>query len=219
MKISLRDILKTSWGQFKINYKFLLPFFFFVLVASLALTILSGDHFLSLSNLVAMLLYPILYYSVTKVSLKTIRGEKIEFKNIFEGLDQKTYISFLGVSVSITLAMFALGALIALISFAVPFIGPIIGILIFILLFLYFIGVMFFPYYRLIDVRGKFTDALKYSFGLAKGNRLFLVKFLIFILLLNIAGVIVLAVGLLVTIPISSLAMAHVYEKIKLRVN
>jgi uncharacterized membrane protein len=57
-------------------------------------------------------------------------------------------------------------------------------------------------------------EALKESYHMTKGHLLQLFLFMLSLILLNIVGAILLLVGLLVTVPITLLAIAHVYMKI-----
>ncbi len=214
MKLSLKEILKESWKQTKSNYKFLIPLFLLVLVVSFALN-LDGDDTFSIFGIISLLVSPVIYYAVTNSSLKISRGEKVGFKSLFNDLTKKRYISFLLVSVVVGLVFVLLaGVSIFLMSFS-PLFGGLISLILTVLLAVTLIGVIFFPYYRLIDVRSNFWVAIKDSINLAKGSRLFLIKFIIVASLLNLLGVIALGIGLLITIPVSSIAMAHIYDKLK----
>lgn len=216
MKLSLKEILKESWKQTKSNYKFLIPLFLLVLVVSFALN-LDGDDTFSIFGIISLLVSPVIYYAVTNSSLKISRGEKVGFKSLFTGLTQKTYLSFLAVSFSVGLAMIVIaGISVFLISFN-PLFGGLLSLILTIFLAIYLIGVIFFPYYRLLDKGGSFWIAIKDSVKISKGNRLFLIKFIIVTFLINLLGIIAFGVGLLFTLPLSSIALSHVYDKLKVK--
>ncbi len=59
--------------------------------------------------------------------------------------------------------------------------------------------------------------SLRKSAELTHGVKWQLLGFFIVIILLNILGVLLLLVGLLITIPVTMVAYAHVYEKLKVR--
>lgn len=216
MKISLKEIFKESWKQVKSNFKFIIPLFLLVLVISLLLNLKENDIF-SVSGIVSLLVSPALYYVVTRTSLKISRNEKIGFNDIFKGLTQKVYLSFLAVSVVINIVMMVLVALGTLVAGANPLIGLIFSLVLFASMFIYFIGVIFFAQYRLIDVGSDFPAAMKDSFGLGQGNRALLVKFAIVAFLLNFVGALLIGIGLLITLPVSSIALAHIYDKLKIK--
>ena len=217
MKISLRENIKTSWKQFKQNYKFLVPLFLLVVVVSALLNI-EGDNMFSLSGIISLFISPLIYFAVANSSLKVSRNEKVGFSNLFKGLTQKKYFLFLAINIFVSFAMMVLFGISAL-GIVFVKINPIISIAFSValiaLVFVTCIGVMFFPQYRLIDVGGGFWSTIKGSFALANGRRAFLVKFAILAILLNILGAILVGIGLLVSLPLTSITLANIYDKIK----
>ncbi|MEZ4102991.1 MAG: hypothetical protein R3B55_00205 [Candidatus Paceibacterota bacterium] len=217
MKISLKEILKTSWKQVKKNFKFLLPFFLGISIVSVILGWNGSDDMFSAFSIASILVSPILYYLTTKVSLKISKDEKVGWKDLFSDFNQKIYLSFLAVSIFINIAIIILGAIGVFVGISIPLVGPFVFLVFFLALFIFFMGVILFSYYRLVDIESDFWKAIKDSFALAKGNRLFLIKFMIVAFLLNLLGVLLLGIGLLVTFPITSIAIAHIYNKIKIK--
>jgi uncharacterized membrane protein len=71
-----------------------------------------------------------------------------------------------------------------------------------------------FSTYAVIDLELGPIEAIKHSARLTKGHRWHLFRFGLVLLGLNLLGFIVLIVGLIVTIPISILAVVHVYRKL-----
>lgn len=216
MKISLKEVFKESWKQVKSNFKFIIPLFLLVILISLILNFKENDIF-SISGIVSLLVSPALYYVVTRTSLKLSRNEKVGWNDIFKGLTQNVYLSFLAVSILISIATMILVALGTFVASLNPLIGLIFSLILFISAFLVFIGVIFFAQYRLIDVGSDFWTAIKGSFALGKGNRAFLLKFAILAFLLNFVGALLVGVGLLIALPVTSLALAHVYDKLKIK--
>lgn len=68
----------------------------------------------------------------------------------------------------------------------------------------------------LVDKKLTPIEALKESYRLTKGHLWDLFLFAIVLLLINLAGLIALVVGLLVTVPVTLIAVAYVYKKFKL---
>lgn len=155
------------------------------------------------------------YFAISFVSLKFAQNEKFEWKNIFKSLNQKTYLSFLMVYLVNAIAAGVFSYLILGLASIMPLLGSIIGFLAYIALIIYFIGVIFFAYYRLIDGRPDFWLAIKESFKMAENHRWFLVKFILLSILLNFVGVIFLGLGLFVTMPITLISLAKIYKDIK----
>lgn len=71
---------------------------------------------------------------------------------------------------------------------------------------------LMFSTYVVMDRNFGPIESLKESMRITKGHRLQLFFFVIVLALLNIAGVLALGVGLLVTVPISALATVHIYR-------
>jgi uncharacterized membrane protein len=77
------------------------------------------------------------------------------------------------------------------------------------------IGIMVaFSTYIVIDTGMGPIEAIKHSAELTKGHRWHLLRFGLALLGVNILGLAVLIVGLLVSIPVSILAVVHVYRKL-----
>lgn len=76
------------------------------------------------------------------------------------------------------------------------------------------LGLMF-TKYLVVDRKLGPVEALKESWRITKGHRLKLLGFVVLIMVLNIAGAVALLVGLLVTIPLTMLVMAHVYRTLE----
>ena len=75
------------------------------------------------------------------------------------------------------------------------------------------VGLMFlFVRYVVIERDMGPTDAMRESIRMTRGNRWKLLWFLILCLLVNLLGLICLVVGLIVSIPVSALAMTHAYR-------
>lgn len=68
--------------------------------------------------------------------------------------------------------------------------------------------------YGVVDKNLSPIDALKYSRSITYGAKWKLLGFYILVGLINVAGALTLLVGLLVTLPLSALAHAHVYQQL-----
>jgi hypothetical protein len=101
--------------------------------------------------------------------------------------------------------------LLAVMGIALPLLG--ILSLIVILISVYLLIRLWFSLYYVVDKEMNGVDALKASWNKTEGNTLNLLIFLLIIIALNILGALVLLVGLLVTIPLSYIAVALLYRK------
>ncbi|HVU75724.1 MAG TPA: glycerophosphoryl diester phosphodiesterase membrane domain-containing protein [Candidatus Paceibacterota bacterium] len=72
-----------------------------------------------------------------------------------------------------------------------------------------------FVQYLIVDRKMGMSDALKESSRMTEGKKWRLLGFLLLVILLNIVGAILLFVGLLVTIPVTMIATAHLYRSLE----
>lgn len=72
-----------------------------------------------------------------------------------------------------------------------------------------------FSSFRVIDVKASVFDAMRQSARMTKGNLGGLFLFMLALIGINILGLLALVVGLLVSIPVSALALAHAYQMLK----
>ncbi|MCE9541543.1 DUF975 family protein [Candidatus Kaiserbacteria bacterium] len=77
---------------------------------------------------------------------------------------------------------------------------------------LFLSSVLVYTPYTVVDRELGPISALKESARISKGHRLLIVAMLLSIVLMNIAGAILFFVGILVSAPVSSLAMVHLYR-------
>lgn len=212
--MSIKNYLKFGWGKVRKNILPLSLFSLCVLIVSFAAG-LFGDDFVSLGNIVSLLISPIIYFPLTFVSMEFLSKDKIDWKNIFSTFNKKVYTSFFLTNLVTSLGMTILvGAGVAL-TLLIPLVGAIITLFLFLLAFFYFSGVILIPYYRLIDQRADFWSTLKKSFLITNKKRWLLVKFLIVSGIINMLGLLALGVGVLITMPVTTIAMAKIYEDIK----
>jgi uncharacterized membrane protein len=129
-----------------------------------------------------------------RIYLRFRDGEKPIFENLFDGVSRAHV--WVGASIIMTVAI-----VMGLVLLLVP------GIIM--LLRLWFVG------YVLVDERTGPIDAIQRSWDITRGHTMDLLVFFIVLVGLNLLGAVCLGVGLLVTVPISGLAMAFVYRDLK----
>jgi uncharacterized membrane protein len=183
---SIKESLKYGWAKMKENFQLTL-FSTLLLVAVGALT---KGRVIGILAAIFMIIVRIGY---TKIYLRMDDGEKPKFSDIFN--EYSLFWKYLGVSILFPLAV--LGGLILLI---VP------GI----------IWAVRFSFSMLIVVDSKMGPiaAMKESYALTKGSFWSLLLFWISIGLINFIGLILLGIGLLFTIPVSTFAIIQVYRKL-----
>jgi uncharacterized membrane protein len=175
-----------------------------VLVAALVPSIIQwgGEHVFDrggqefLINLISLVVSATFGLGLFKIYLRFRDGEKPIFENLFDGVARAH--TWVGASLIIAVAVFM-----GLILLVVP------GIIM--LLRLWFVG------YVLVDERTGPIDAIQRSWDITRGHTMDLLVFFIVLVGVNILGALCLVVGLLITIPISGLALAHIYRELKPR--
>lgn len=134
---------------------------------------------------------------VLRIGLGIIDGRRMVFKDLFSGGD--CFWSFLGTSI-LTGIMVALGGLLLIIP------GIILGVYLSLAPFL------------VVDRNLGPGEAIKGSFRVVQGNFWSLVGFGFLAFLINVLGAMLLGLGLVVTVPVTSLALAYIYRRLQRQV-
>lgn len=198
-QFSKKEAIRFGWETFKKNYKFIIPFF----IAAYAVAMIPGMIAGSLqrdSQFVAFLLQVIGWIINLVVSIGIIRVS-LKFYD-----KEKPFFSDLWTLYPLTLN-YLFGSLLYGIVVAVGLVLLVIPGIFFALKF------MFYSYYIVDKKRGP-VDAIKDSSTITTGVKINLLLFASLVAMINILGALALGIGLLVTIPVSSLATAYVYRKL-----
>ncbi len=191
---SIKESLRFGWDKFKSNLNLSLATTLLVLAVSVLGEIggegKSGFFIFVLASVVLSIIIRVGYI---KIFLKMADGEDAKFSEIFEGY--KMFWRYLGVSILVGLAV--IGGLILLV---IP--GLIWAIK------------YSFSQIILVDTEGRPVSSMKESGAITQGSKWKLLGFYIVLGLINILGVVALGVGLLVSIPVSTFAIIHVYRKL-----
>lgn len=188
-----RELINLGWTKTKEN--------FWSLVGLVFLAFVAGEfgreaHIEFLVNILTA-------FVLASVFLRIARGEKFDWKKVFDNLSWAKFLHYFFATIIVTIFV-----VVGLAFLVVP--GIIIAI------------ALSFTAYLIIDENKnmpwkswKFWEAIKKSYQMTKGH-----KWRIFLLVLvlsgiNILGFLALFVGLLVTIPLSGIAMSALYEKFK----
>jgi uncharacterized membrane protein len=191
---SLKESFRIGWEKFKANLGI-------SILSTLLILILSSVGYKEenfhigtiLLAIVIMVIALIVRIGYTKIFLRINDGESPKFADIFK--EYKIFWRFLGVSILMPLTV--LGGLILLI---IP------GI---------FWAIRFsFAQMIVVDTKMGPVAAMKESYTITKGNFWKLLGFYIVMGLLNLAGLLLFGVGLLLTIPLSTLASIYVYREL-----
>lgn len=192
---TIKSALSFGWAEFKKN-----PWFLVMLsVAFAAVSIIvggAGDKNPSaLGQILSMFVSTFATFTFTRIGLSAIEGRAFGWKDVFE-VHWKTFALFL-VATILTGIVYIVG----LALLVVPFIIALVRLNLF--------G------YALVGEGASPVDSLRRSWLLTKGYFWKLVGLFLASALLVLLGALALGVGVFVAMPVISLAIAHVYDRLR----
>lgn len=206
MKFSIKESLKFGWEITKSNFWFLVGVLAISFLVSIVTNILQQSvialtkQSLFLFGVAAVAIFVasmiaqlVINLGLLKIAINFADGVKSDFKELFS--QYKVIWRFLGAS--ILYGLIVLGGLILLV---VP------GII-------WAIKFQFYQYF-IVDKNSGIKESLRLSAQATQGVKWQLFLFVLSIILLNVLGALALMVGLLVTIPVTMVAIAYVYRKL-----
>lgn len=192
VSLSIKELLKFGWLKTKENLWFIIGFqILFYLV-----NFLSGDSILS--YIVSLITGAVF----TSVILRITENDKVDFKNIFQKLNVDKILHYFVTTTIVSIFVFA-----GFILLIVP--GVIISLM------TVFTSFIVLENEKLSWKDVSFWKAIKDSKKLTYGYKWFLFKFMLVALLINLLGLLFFGVGLLLSIPVTAIALASIYKKIK----
>ncbi len=192
VKFSIKDILRRAWLKTFERAWFIIP----ILLIAYAIGFIWPDSVLG--SVVSF----VVSFVLAGVFLRLSRGENVSWNNMFDGLSPKLFLQFFLLSLVTSIFIFA-----GIILLIVP------GVIVMIM--------MVFANYALMDRRGKhiesdaFWRSMKESAALVKGSKMRVLVFIIVIIGINLIGALLFGIGLLITAPVSALAVAMLYDIFK----
>ena len=183
--ISIKAAYSAGWSAFARRPWYLIGLLFAFM----------GIFILSLGNAVVTALAYILYAGYLTMLLRHLRGDTIEFDDLFTVDRRWVYFAFLGV---IKMILIMLG----LICFIIP------GV--------YLAIRWMFAEFLVIDQGMKPLEALRASSELTAGHRWKLFFFTLLTMLLATIGLLFLVIGSFIVAIIATLAMMHIYDTVLL---
>ncbi|PID83405.1 hypothetical protein CSB11_01275 [Candidatus Campbellbacteria bacterium] len=236
-KISIKNIFKKSWEDFKKNWVA-------ILAACLTIIIISGvgNYFAGgmidmnmaelgtveslkafgakefVIALVFALVLVFLEITFLRSWLKIADGKKTSFTDFFTNIDGAgNYFKFIGtailVGVLVAVPTYLLGLLVFKVIdpqtsvMGVGVGGMIVSLISFVISFFFMFAVIFSA-----ENRYHFLTAIKKSFGIISKNFGSVIALLFAMMGLNLLGMIPLGLGLIITVPVSVLMSAHFYR-------
>ena len=211
MTFSVRETLKAAWGRFASAPLIFVGISMLILIANL---VVSGLQYLIESlglfvgggeGVIATLMLVIaaavgiglsFLISICKTAFYLRAHDSVEGVTLRSLWHPQPYWKFVGTSLLMGIAIF-----LGLILLIIP--GIILGI------------IFGFALYLVVEEHLSPVEALKESARLTKGNRWKMFLLGVAIVGINILGLLALVVGLLVTLPVSTLAVVHAYRTLK----
>ncbi len=196
---SIEESLRFGWQKTKENslvlFEVVLTLFALEVVSAIIKSSLHGTALGALASLVVGVVGIVLGTGLLLITLKVARGEPVEYKQIVPPVE---------VVWSVFLASLLLGVLV----FA--------GLILLIIPGIYFALRFSMVRYAVLDGAGV-MESFEKSTKMTDGLKWQLLGFFAVVIVINIIGAILLMVGLLVTIPVTMIAMGQVYLKLKAR--
>jgi uncharacterized membrane protein len=194
---SIKEAYKKAWELWK-QHKALMTF---TAIVSLVLGgFRSGEHgyyFYSPMMIVLTIAFIVLSILIkiglTKLFLKVTDGQPTDWKEIFK--HRELFFVYLGTSI-----LYGLGIVVGTILLVIP------G--------LYFVFTYMFAPVLVIDKNIGIKEAFKRSAEMTKGVKWSLLWLMLVLVATNLAGAFVFMVGLLISIPVTSLVYMQVYRKL-----
>ena len=188
----IKNAIRYGWGKTKEN----LEISIFTTLLMLIVGVVSGGgkgFFKSILGILATIFLLVIRIGYNKIFLRISDGEKPKFSDIFN--EYRLFWKFLGVSILMPIVVLA-GLILLIVPgiiWAVRFsLSPLI----------------------LVDTHMGPIASMKESFAITRGNFWNLLGFWIIIGLINLLGLLIIGVGLLITIPVSTFAMIHIYRSL-----
>ncbi len=195
---SASESIKFAWETFKKRSWFLIGAAAIVIViSSISSSVtqnLPAGFMAFLGSLIGIVVSTFVDMGLTNLSLKA--HDDISSAKFEDLWNPKPFWKYLGVSI--------LTGLLAAIGFVLLVVPGVIVTL-----------MLFFVKFIVIDQDMNPIAAMKASVRMTNGHKWQLLGLLVFALVINIIGAILLLVGLLVTIPVTTLAIAHAYRTLK----
>ena len=163
----------------------------------------------------ATLVYTLTALSISSISLAISRNHHFTFADLFTPLLSKNrvlkYISFsILYAIPPAAALTFLGTAIVMGNSFVAMLG-----IALVLVALYAgIRFLFYPFVVVDHENAKFVELVKMSYRISSANFIFIVMLYVALVAFNMVGAALFGLGLLVTIPVSTFMLAHVYNKL-----
>jgi hypothetical protein len=221
--LSIEESLRFGWAKTRahstIVFQVLLTLFAVQIAEQVVQKVLSGTLEGALASVLLFVLSIILGVGFTLITLRIAQGKHAVYQDILPSFS--VWLPYVGASLLagiVTIVPLVVALIVGLVAYAVlPYTAAIV-----VIAMVAATGVVAAAYFalRYTFVKLAILDdndiikSLRTSAKMTEGCKWWLMGFFITVILLNILGAILLLVGLLVTIPMTMFAFAHVYVKL-----
>lgn len=198
--IPMGDAISFGWNAFKQHAPLLISVFLVAILVPgfirwMGERVARNGGMLFLIHVIEFVVACAIELGILKIALRIRDGKPVEFANLFDSVDLIAY--YVAACVLCSIAVF-----LGLVLLIVP--GIIIAVR------LLFVG------YWIVDERRGPLDAIQRSWDLTSGLTLDLFLFGILLIAINVLGLVLFLVGVLVTLPVTTLAAADIYRRLRL---
>ncbi len=230
---SIREAFRFAWMKLKTSWKVLVPATIILLIIS-ALFSRQPMGETSISMDILQFIWSILQIFISMgfayIGIRIARNEEVGWKHFL--VPKTRFWKYLGASILFALPIVLL-FIVILAIFAGAFfagggmmsglatIGTAAGIafVVAIGLSLWYMSVFYFYQYIVVDQNKKPVQALKEAARMTKGSRRKLVVVTILLIAFNVVGAILAFAGLIITMPMTIIILAYIYEKLRMHAN
>ena len=202
--MNISDLFSEAFNVYKKNWVkiFLLGVIFFIFaiaMASVDIIVVASSPFYFILKILVWLVWMYVWIGITRYMLRLFDGVEVKLHEIFHGVDSIKHFIFILLVLIITKLIILFG----IILFIIPGIIASLGLI--------------FAKYIIIENKGGHVgvfNAIKQSWKIAKGYKWRLFGLMIVLFWFNMAGILLLIVGLIVTLPVSYFVMIAAYRKL-----
>lgn len=201
---TIGDALSNGWRITKANFLFLAGIVVVLFGIQFGLTSLSeylaqdSQVLKVVISIITIFIQVLLNVGVIAIVLKLVDGQRPAFKELFTTI--KPYLQFILVTILISVIV-GLGLILLIVPGIVLAIG------------------LQYATYLVVDKNMKAIEAIKRSWEMTKGVKWKLFGFALLVWVINVVGLTLFGIGMLVTVPLTMVAMAYVYRALDDQMN
>lgn len=192
-RFSTGEALSYGWKKLQENVGPLLTAALAILAVNVIFWLLGSGFLGGLFKLIGWFVSILISMGVIRIALKIVDGKPVETADLFQRADQALPYFIASVIVGIMVGIGFIFLIIPGIYLAITF-----G----------FFG------YNIVDKEHGIVESIEQSAAITNAQKGDLFVFGVALFLFNLAGAIALGIGLLITVPVSMLALAYVYRKL-----